>query len=58
MKNEPEIEIKTEIKISPDLLIEHIERLTEMLEDNPTGSLAPVIATEIERLKELLEKFQ
>jgi len=29
-----------------------------MLEDNPTGSLAPVIATEIERLKELLEKFQ
>jgi hypothetical protein len=50
--------MKNPLESSPKLLEDRIEFLTEMLEDNPTGSMAPIIATEIERLKELLEKFR
>jgi len=52
------VPMKNELETSPKLLTERIADLTDRLEDNPTGSMAPIIATEIERLKELLEKFQ
>lgn len=49
---------QNELETSPKLLTERIADLTDRLEDNPTGSMAPIIATEIERLKELLGKFR
>jgi hypothetical protein len=47
MKNEPEIK--------HERILAEIEKLEEFLEANPTGALAPAVASEIERLRKLLQ---
>ena len=52
------IPTKNPLESSPNYLAERIGELEDMIEANPTGPLAPAIATEIERLKKLLEGFR
>ena len=51
MRDDPRPQTRSEIE---DAIADYIE----MLEANPTGLLAPAMATEIERLKKLLERFR